>query len=620
LKNLFLKTLFVTIIVFSFSCSKQKFQKKRPVLSAKDSLSLLIEEAHSLHENAEFLLANGDTVNAENKWQELAVLLDETTEKQKKTLSKDSVFIAQLRQVFFAYENILDEEHNEVVDSLSAFDFLRFYIEDGLKTGQLDLSEISKESDSLDINISELIKDSNLPEYVIPLTMNKKVKRHLNYFLKNKRGRKTMQIWLKRGSKYKDIIQNILKEEGLPQELYYLAMIESGFNLRARSWAKAVGPWQFMKATGKAYGLKATYWADDRKDIEKSTRAAARHLRDLNNRFGDWYLALAGYNCNPAKIARQVRRQKTKDYFKLERIPRETKGYVPQFIAAMMIGENPEKYGFNPEISNPIQYDRIYLKDVVDLHHIAKASKVSFSKIKELNPAINKWVTPSDRDSMYVNVPLGFGEVVKNYVDSLPKSEKQKFFRYKIKSGDALSLIAQKYRVRMKDIRKLNKMSSNNIRAGKYLIIPVPADKKYLAKISIKEKRVKKKRKKQIVGYNRIIHKVKHGHTLGHIAEKYFTHAKKIRKWNGLRFRQHIRVGQNLVLYIKKGRKPLSEFPVERLNHSKYEYHKIRSGDTLWEIAQKYNLNIKELKKINNLHNSTLRAGKHLIIRIKKAE
>ena len=398
-------------------------------------------------------------------------------------------------------------------------------------------------------------------------------------------------------------------------------MIESGFNTKARSWASAVGPWQFIRATGKAYGLNASYWADDRRDMENSTRAAARHLKDLYDRFGEWYLAMAGYNCNPAKIARRVRQYNTKDYFKLKNIPRETRGYVPNFLAARIIGNDPAKYGFTVVSPDPIEYERIHIREVVDLNHIATASNTSYQEIREMNPAIVKWLTPSDRDSMYVNVPIGTGQKVKDYLSNLPDNQKQKLIRYRIKNGDAMSKIATRFGISMSQIRKINKMRSNKIRAGKYLYIPVPASKYHTTQKKYGTKTTSKKRvarkPQSTKGKKKIIYTVKSGDTLGGIAEIYQTRAQYIRNWNGLRFRQHIRVGQKLNIWIKKDQKPISLASLNKLDNAKYNYHKVRSGDSLWEIAKKYNKSISELKKLNKMSSNSIKIGSFLIISTK---
>lgn len=521
-----------------------------------------------------------------------------------------------------ALPEVVAADETELGDEISATDTL----------DAEDMAELSAEADDIRQQIMVLDDDSVVEStkveskdivYEIPVVTNRKVNNAIKYFTERERGRRVFQVWLERGHKYEDMIRRILREEGVPSDLYYLGMIESGYNPRARSWASAVGPWQFIKATGKAYGLQASYWADDRRDVENATRAAARHLRDLHKRFGDWYLAMAGYNCNPAKIARRVRQQGTKDYFKLRKIPRETKGYVPNFLATMIIAKNLDKYGFKEPSSLPVLYDRIYVKDVIDLNHIATAADTSYNYIRDLNPAITKWVTPSDRDSMYVNVPQGTAAKVLAHLETIPDSEKRKYIRYRIKVGDALSLIAQKYGVRMSEIRRINKMRNNSIREGKYLTIPVPANEYHRA--VAKTPVYKKKRAKRAVrkpastkGLSKVEYTVKSGDSLGEIAEIYDTKAQNIRDWNGLSFRQSIRVGQTLAIWVPKGFSPIKDWRKNyQPDYAKFDYHKVGNGDSLWDISKKYNVPVPELKKLNKLATNSIKVGSYLIIKAK---
>ena len=599
--------LFAVLALLILSCSTQQqlatHTIEKPIVVTDTITQTKNQQIIALLSESLNQLNLTDTLASEILHDSVHSQLSNFTEDEINQLLTDSNFIKVATPVYAFHHSFL--ELDSTTSSKEQLEYtLKLHISNQYET-------IETDTDTLAGNLPE-VKDS--VTYSIPVTMNKVVERHMKYLL-GKRGRRTMKVWLERGQLYKPLIQRILKEEGLPEDLYYLAMIESGFNLNAKSWASAVGPWQFIKATGKYYGLNSTYWADDRRDIENATRAAAKHLKDLYARFGDWYLAMAGYNCNPAKIARRVRSQKTTDYFKLKNIPRETRGYVPQFIAAMVISKNHEKYGIEYEQKPPLAYDRIYVKDVIDLNHISKASGISFQEIKQLNPAILKWVTPSDRDSMYVNVPAGTGDKVLAYIDSLPSDQKQKYLRYKIKSGDALSIIASRYGVPMKEIRRLNKMKSNAIRAGKYLIVPVPSDKNYLTKLQKKKKRVIK----PVPGHTRYNHKVTAGQTLGHIAEAYGTHAKKIRRWNGLRFKQPIRVGQTLVIWVKDPSKidltQLSPTKKPQLNHDLFVYHKVKYGESLWDISKKYNVSVDSLKELNNLNKNMIKKGNHLIVK-----
>ncbi|MCB0278176.1 MAG: LysM peptidoglycan-binding domain-containing protein [Calditrichaeota bacterium] len=591
---------------------------KSEQINLPDTLSQKIALLDSLYRIAIVNLTNTDTNQTLFLLEEANTIISDLSEDEVSILNEVPSYIDIAKQITALKLRLPASAFSYTIgDSLDESDIQS--VREAITAIEDDSSSV--ESD----NVSETIENG----YTIPVTMNRKVQNTIDYFTKRERGRRILKIWFERGSRYKKLIESILEEEGLPKDLFYLGMIESGYNPRARSWAAAVGPWQFISSTGRAYGLESSYWADDRRDVENATRAAARHLKDLYNRFGDWYLAMAGYNCNPAKIARRVRQQNTTDYFQLKYLPRETRGYVPNFIAAMIIGHNPEKYGIEYEEQEPLEYDRIHIRDVIDLNHIATASDTDFETIRDLNPAIYRWVTPSDRDSMYINVPVGTGDAVLAYIDSLPDSHKQKFIRYRIKSGDALSLISRKFDVRIETIRRLNptEVHGNLINAGHYLMIPQPMDSKYyqeMRRVASVERSSKPKRSSSTRRtYNtsdrkKVVYTVKSGDTLGHIAEDYKTRAQYIRNWNDLYYGQAIRVGQKLTIWVRDGvtveRVPRGD---DDLETDKYDYHKVLYGETLSTIAAKYNTDIDTIKQLNGLKGNMIKRGSNLIIREK---
>jgi membrane-bound lytic murein transglycosylase D len=617
-----LKKIFYLIpAFFLFYCTTNNALNKQETSSVDnefcdtDSLKLKLVRIDSIYGEITKAIALKDSDNVSNLLEDGEAEISKLSQAEVTEIEDDSVYskiLSQMKELnkFFVKES--------AQDTLAEEELVRSEINEMLDdTSNVELSNAPRD-----------IFDNSL--YSIPVTDHKKVKNAIKYFTERERGRRVFQEWLDKGSRYKELIHDILEEEGLPKDLFYLAMIESGFRTNARSWASAVGPWQFMSYTGRAYGLNISYWADDRRDVEASTRAAARHLKDLHKRFGDWYLAMAGYNCNPAKIARSVRQQNTKDYFALKYIPRETRGYVPNFLAAMIIGKNIEQFGFRKGNGEPLEYDRIYIKDVIDLNHIANAAEVDYEIIKELNPAITKWVTPSDRDSMFINIPAGTADIVLSFIDSLPDDQKQKFIRYRIQSGDALSLIARKFNVRLSELKSINKLQSNNIRVGWYLIVPQPYNSKYY--IAQKNEFIQKKKyKKRIVAvskansktHEKVIYEVKSGDTLGHIAEDFSTHARNIRQWNGIAYGQALRLGQKLTIWKKNDvivkRVPRSSDEKIQLDQN-FEYHKVKYGETLWDIAIKYKTSIDSLKKLNNLADSNIRKGTHLIVAEKTAK
>lgn len=320
-------------------------------------------------------------------------------------------------------------------------------------------------------------------ETIIPMTQNRLVEQSIAYLLKSPE--KHLYNWMSRSETYFPMIEQILEEEGVPDELKYLAMVESALNPRARSWAAANGMWQFIAATGRAYDLEINSWVDERLDPEKSTRAAARHLKDLHKMFGgDWQLALAGYNCSPARIrralARAERRLNRKPTFWdiYNDIPRETRNYVPMFIAAALVTSNPDAYGVdvNRVESGPeYAYHYVPVRGFFSMEEIAKLAGTNESTIRALNPELRREYIPPAKDAYYVRIPLGtFDRFADRYAE-LPADKKKSTVAYTVQRGDALSKIARRYGVSVTELMRTNGLRSTTIRIGQRLVVPVPS-------------------------------------------------------------------------------------------------------------------------------------------------
>ena len=295
-----------------------------------------------------------------------------------------------------------------------------------LKPPQQDLAQI-------DENIDGLFEEK---PYQIPMVLNDSVENHLEYF--KTKGRDVFQKWLDRSTRYIPVMQEIFREKNLPEDLVYVAMIESGFNPYAISWARAVGPWQFMPHTGKLYGLKIDWWVDERKDPIKATHAAAEHFKDLHNLFGSWPLALASYNAGAGKVQRAVLRTRSEDFWDLKDsryIRRETKNYIPKFMAATIIAKNPEAYGFTVQPAGPYVYDEVVITESTDLRLIARCAGTTYETVKELNPELKRWVTPPDTTHYILRLPSGTKTAFTANYQNLPADQKIRWERHLVGKG-----------------------------------------------------------------------------------------------------------------------------------------------------------------------------------------
>lgn len=336
-------------------------------------------------------------------------------------------------------------------------------------------------------------KESIGPRKLAPVdpVRNARVEKWMGYY--TGRGRDVFQKWLSRSGNYMDLLTQNLRAEGVPEELANLVFVESGFNMHARSVARAVGPWQFIRGTAKLFGLEITPYVDERKDPELATRAAARYLRRLYEMFdGSWPLALAAYNSGEGRVLRAIKKQKTNDFWSLN-LPRETREYVPQFMAAMEIASNPERYGFTVPENSPWSVDAITVRGPIDLKLLAKVTEIPLNELERLNPAFVRHRSPADKEGTRVRVPHGIGEQVQKVVDTqyhpkpLTKTElraaakahrlelkKSKRHRVKksgslhvVRRGETLSRIASRHGMSTTRLAQMNGISKNTrVRAG----------------------------------------------------------------------------------------------------------------------------------------------------------
>jgi len=404
------------------------------------------------------------------------------------------------------------------------------------------------------------LQASGLPDSLIPATGitldsmtadlitvdNQAVRQWEAYF--TGRGRKTFQHWLERQATADSLVGKILAAEGLPPQLIYLAMIESGLSSTAVSSVGAAGPWQFMPGTASDYGLQHNWWLDERRDLEMSTRAAARYLKDLYRRFDDWALVLAAYNSGGGRVSRKIR-QHGHDNFWDMRLPRQTTAYVPKFIAAVHIGEDPGKYGFTVPTSRRLHYDTLPVDDATDLALIARCAGVDAATLTALNPALLRGATPPDTKNYPVRLPVETVKATRRKLAAVPADKRLTWRQHKVKRGETLGGIALLYGTSTHDISRVNKMKNIHvIRPGDELLIPMPSELVGKAR----RRAAEKGHYVPPAGYQRVSYKVKSGDTLGRIANKLHVTVKHLRKVNNLHQTNLIHPGERLYAYRPK--------------------------------------------------------------------
>ncbi len=517
------------------------------------------------------------------------------------------------------------------------------------------------------------IPPSLVPKTDVPLHINEYTKRTISFFMG--KGRSHMENWIIRSGKYFPMMSRVFAEEGLPPELMYLSLPESGLNPVARSWAKAVGLWQFMKGTGSMYGLRSNYWYDERRDFEKATRAAARHMKDLYKEFNDWHLVFVAYNAGGGWVRRGIRRTGSTDYWEMRhRLPRETRNYVPQYIAVALIVMRPDAFGFGGiKKADSLSYEHVTVDDCIDLGILAECAGTDLEKIKDLNPELTQWCTPPNYKGYQLRVPFGTAATFAENYAKIPDDKKLDFATHVIKRKETISQIAKRYNVTTAILLEVNKLSrSKRLKVGATLVIPVKSNsayalvdaqrKKEIADIArynqLKEEgrkitaarkstslsstsqRNKTKAQKATYvpqGREKIVYKVKSGETLGHIAEWFNVRASHIRNWNNIPYGRHIYAGQRLTIWVpeeklefyknlavqttaEKG-KSISSSPVKKKNIAQTEktsigwiQHKVKRGESLEKIAAEYDVAIADIKSWNRLRTSRINAGELLEI------
>ncbi len=428
----------------------------------------------------------------------------------------------------------LSELFRHVVDSVYTYELQAFRAGDGFQETPAvpaPIDEVAEMTFPVDPRLKDRAEQAaKNTSHDLPLTVNDEVLSFLNFF-QTPRGKAIVETGLRRAGRYREMISRVLKEEGVPQDLIYLAQAESAFQPLALSRAGARGIWQFVPWRGNEYGLKRSWWVDERQDPEKATRAAAQHLRDLYGLFGDWYLAMAAYNCGPGNVQKGVERTGYADFWELYRrnvLPRETKNYVPIIVALTLIAKDAAHYGVQTELDQPIASDVVKPGRAIDLRLVAETIDVDAETLRSLNPSLLRMATPDD-PTFELHLPKGSAQKFSAEIADIPPEKWVSWRRHRVEAGETLTSLAKKYHVTAPAIAAANSLGRTDVLSpGDKLIIP--------ASQSVAES------KSRLVRY-----RVRKGDTLGGIADQFSVSPEELRKWNGLKT---ARVSRGMVLRV----------------------------------------------------------------------
>lgn len=515
--------------------------------------------------------------------------------KSKLTRSEDSIYKMQMpvrivQALEDVYPNLAEQEGSDSTNT------------DSLTIEGVDAYD-ENAADSASMRVIENFLDTvDAGRFSLPIRFNERVMQEIYYMTTSARGFITRS--LTRKTAYDSLIYTKLAQKRMPRDLIYLALVESGFNVKAYSRAKAAGMWQFIPETGIRYGLEVDFWVDMRRNPEMATEAALSYLSTLYAEFGDWLLSMAAYNCGEGRIRRLIREKKADStwgnrpvtYWDLQ-LPQETMHYVPRILAAMVIGHYPSHYDVEVTKRQLPAYDTVTVYDSFSLDEIAKFLKVPEDTLRTLNMELTMWCTPPNRDAYLLRLPYGTrAAFVQNY-DRMEKNGFSSWKEHKVRKGESIGVIAQQYGVRVAEIQRANDMKKTKLKPGRTLLIP----------IKVAPRRSTGKKPTKVRTYV-----VQLGDNLGSISRRFGVSQESLRVWNNIETGYNVKKGDTI--YVSKPDLKPTSFIQQRVALKKGEKYVVKAGDTYAEIAKKYKVPVFLLLQANSGFTKRLTIGDSLAI------
>ena len=521
----------------------------------------------------------------------------------------------------------LEAEFDRILEGTNGFEMQALQQGDGFTEQKSEPAPIDQANDvtyPVDANIKAKAEaEIKSTHSDLPLMMTDPVASYINYF--SSRGRSILENGLVRSGRYDEMIRRTLKEEGVPQDLLYLAQAESGFHPLAVSRVGARGIWQFMASRARGYGLQRDWWVDDRQDPEKSTRAAARHLKDLYQQFGDWYLAMAAYNSGPGTVQSAVKRTGYADFWELYRrnvLPKETRNYVPIIVAVTIMAKNPGQYGLDHlEKEKAAPFDSVTIDYPVDLRLVAECVDVSAADLQDLNPSLLRLTTPKDHP-FQLHLPTGTKDKFETAIAAVPPDMRVWWRYHKVQAGDTLASLARTYRTTSKAIAEANNLEDGQeLTPDSKLTIPIAPGKHASTEDTA------------AYAHRLTRYKVRKGDTVQTVADNFGVPPTMVRKWNHLKGNSlagrrivyvHLPITPNASKEEFASAAPRSSTPSKsktkkpvataNTGTTAVVHHRVKQGETLYSIASNYKTTVDALKR-DNSNVAVLRPGMVLIIK-----